>query len=72
MCWHDWKEYKDIKENKYYRICRKCGIAQEGKKYANVTNLVNGTYNLVYETDKTLCRTNDWISRAVWRLKYGN
>lgn len=63
MCFHKWKEYKDKETKKYYRICTKCGIAQRG------------TYDLVfgytqYITDKTLCRTNNWIDKDTWMLRY--
>lgn len=71
MCFHNWKEYKDKETNKYYRICAKCGIAQVGNKYANLTELANDTYHLEYKTDETLCRTNNWIDRETWRLRYG-
>lgn len=64
MCFHKWKEYKDLETNIYYRICTKCGIAQKG----SYDILRGGTY---YETDKTLCKTNSWIDRETFRLRYG-
>lgn len=63
MCIHNWKEYKDKETNKYYRICTKCGIAQEYQH-----DIFSGNY----VTNKSLCRTNNWIDRETWRLRYGN
>lgn len=60
MCIHNWKEYKDKETKKHYRVCTKCGIAQER---------IEG---LMYVTNKYLCRTNNWIDRETWRLRYGN
>lgn len=66
MCFHKWKEYKDLDDNRYYnyrRICIKCGIAQRGE-YDVLSN------RILYATDETLCRTNNWISRDIYELKY--
>lgn len=72
MCWHNWKEYKDKESKEHYRICRKCGIAQVGYKCASLTELLNETHHLEYKTDETLCRTNNWIDRENWKIRYGN
>lgn len=61
MCIHNWKEYKDKETEKHYRVCTKCGIAQSYDCIAGY-----------YQTDKTLCRTNNWIDRETWKLRYGN
>lgn len=60
MCFHNWKEYKDKESKEHYRICTKCGVAQE------YDSCMYG-----YTTNKYLCRTNNWIDRETWRLRYG-